>query len=199
MTTTLAHGWDAAFCPDPAPDQDDGFLWCEVYIGGSSATRRDGWDATEILRVADLRKMPVWVPTPGVDNPRQTALSCLAALRRYGVPAYDTPWRAVLWDLETGTEPDPAWFSVVRATMEANGYGTMSYGSVGWAFGEPNFMGLVVAKWDGNPELDLLRAAHPGHLIVGKQYRAGVSGPGGVVDLDVLDAAVLPHLGQWTP
>lgn len=194
---TTMTGWDAAFCPDPAPDQDDGYQWCEVYIGGSSALRRDGWDQTEISRVADLPKLPVWVPTPGLDNPRQSALGCLTALRRYGVPAYAKPWRAVLWDLETGREPDPAWFTAAHAVMVNAGYATMSYGSAAWAFGEPGYSGLVVAQWDGIPDLAALRRAHPGALIAGKQYKAGVPVPGGVIDLDVLDAAVMPHLGTW--
>ena len=195
---TLANGFDAAFCPDPAPDQDEGYQWCEVYLGGSSATRRAGWDPTELARVADLAQLPVWVPTPGVDNPRQAALSCLAALRAHGVPAHATPWRAVLWDLETGTEPDPAWFMVAHGVMVAAGYGTISYGSTSWVFGEPNYMGMIVARYDGDPTLDKLRLAHPGALIVGKQYRADVAVTGGVVDLDVLEAGMLPHLGRVT-
>ena len=191
-------GWDAAFCPDPAPDQDDGYIWCEVYIGGSSATRRNGWDdPTEINRVADLPKLPVWVPTPGFDNPRQSALDCLAALRRYGVPAWARPWRAVMWDMETGILPDPAWFKVAHSVMVAAGYGTVSYGSTAWVFGEPNYMGMIVAQPDGDPSLELLRLAHRESLIVGKQYRWGVRVPGGVVDQDVLAASFLPHLGLW--
>ena len=195
---TLTNGFDAAFCPDPAPDQDEGYQWCEVYLGGSSATRRTGWDTTELARVADLPQLPVWVPTPGRENPRQSALGCLAALRAHGVPAHATPWRAVLWDLETGVEPDPAWFTVAHGVMVAAGYGTISYGSTSWVFGEPNYMGMIVAQYDGDPTLDKLRLAHPQALIVGKQYRADVAVTGGVVDLDVLEAGILPHLGKVT-
>jgi hypothetical protein len=194
MSDVVVNGFDAAWCPDPVPT---GYGWCEVYIGGSSATRPRGWSAEEVIRVDHLPKLPVWVPTPGHDNPRQSALSCLAALKAFGVPAYATPWRAVLWDLETGVEPDPAWFSVVRSVMMNHGYGTMSYGSVAWAFGEPNYMGLIVAEWDGEPSLDSLRLEHPGALIVGKQYRAGVRVPGGEVDQDVLDSETMRHLGLW--
>ena len=191
------RGWDAAFCPDPAPDQDDGYTWCEVYIGGSSATRRDGWNGTEVDRVADLPKLPVWVPTPGFDNPRQSALACVTALHRYGVPAWEAPWRAVMWDMETGVLPDPAWFSVAHGVMLASGYATISYGSLSWAFGEPNYLGMIVADPDGNPDFRPLRAAHPGALIVGKQYKWGVRTPGGVTDQNSLDPAFLPHLGRW--
>jgi hypothetical protein len=191
------RGWDAAFCPDPAPDQDDGYSWCEVYIGGSSATRRTGWNVTERARVADLPKLPVWVPTPGRDNPRQSALDCLYALRIFGVPAWATPWRAVMWDMETGTLPDPAWFKVAHGVMMAAGYGTVSYGSQGWAFGEPNYLGMIIADPDGTPDFRPLRAAHPDALIVGKQYKWQVDTPGGVIDQDALDPAFMPHLGRF--
>jgi hypothetical protein len=193
MSDILVPGWDAAFCPDPLPPGH----WAEVYIGGSSAFRRNGWDDTEVSLVAHLPKLPVWVPTPGHENPRQSALACVSALQRYKVPHHATPWRTVLWDLETGVEPDPAWFAVARTTMEAHGYGTMSYGSTAWVFGEPNYTGMIVADWDGDPRLDSLRTAHPQALIVGKQYRAGVREPGGTVDLDSLDESVMGHLGLW--
>jgi hypothetical protein len=192
---TIVPGWDAAFYPASLPPGD----WCEAYIGGSSALRRSGQSCAELLRAARIPKLPVWVPTPGVDNPRQSALACVGALKAFGVPAYATPWRAVLWDLETGTEPDPAWFAAAHAVVMAHGYDTMSYGSVAWAFGEPNYAGMVIARYDGQPELATLQAAHPGAAIVGKQYRAGVSVPGGTIDLDVIEAAVMPHLGLWRP
>lgn len=197
MSTLLevANGWDAAYFPDPAPDQDDGYAWCEFYLGGSSATRQNGQSAAELARVAALPKLPVWVPTPGVDNPRQSALSCLTALRAFGIPAYAKPWRWVMWDMETGTLPDPAWFKVAHSVMVAAGYGTISYGSTSWVFGEPNYSGLIVAQPDGNADLAQLRAQHPGALIVGKQYRWGVTVPGGRIDQNVLDARYLPHLG----
>ncbi len=191
------RGWDAAFCPDPAPDQDDGYTWCEVYIGGSSATRRDGWNTTERARVADLPKLPVWVPTPGADNPRQTALACVEALRVLGYPAFATPWKAVMWDMETGMLPDPPWFRIAHGVIMAAGYGTVSYGSQGWVFGEPNYLGMIVADPDGDPDFQLLRAAHPGARIVGKQYRWGVQTPGGVIDQNALDPAFMPHLGHF--
>lgn len=194
----LSPGWDAAYCPDPAPDQDDGYDWCQVYIGGSSATRQDGWSAAEVARVPTLRKLPVWVPTPGFDNPRQSALACLDALRRYRVRAWAHPWQWVMWDMETGVLPDPAWFKVAHSVMVAAGYGTISYGSPSWVFDEPNYSGMIVAQPDGSPDLAQLRAQHPGALIVGKQFRWGVNVPGGRIDQDILDAAALPHLGLWT-
>jgi len=191
------RGWDAAFAPDPPPDQDDGYSWCQVYIGGSSATRRNGYNQTELARVADLPKLPVWVPTPGFDNPRQSALACLAALKAFGVPANATPWRVVMWDMETGVLPDPAWFTIAHAVMMAAGYGTISYGSTAWVFGEPSYLGMIVAQPDGNPDFRPLQAQHPTAKIVGKQYRWGVQAPGGLVDQNALDPAFLPHLGHW--
>jgi len=195
MTLITAPGWDAAPVPDPAPDQDDGYTWCEVYIGGTSAFHV--WTQTEINRVDDLPKLPVWVPKPGFDNPRQSALGCVAALKARGVPAYATPWRAVLIDLETGKEPDQPWLAAFQAVTVQYGYGIWPYGSTAWIFGYQDYSGLLVAHYDGSPDLEAFRVAHPGRHIVGKQYKAGVSVPGGTVDLDVLDAAALPHLGHW--
>jgi hypothetical protein len=202
--TVTSPGWDAAPVPDPAPDQDDQvpgapagttFQWCEVYIGGSSAFHV--WTQTERNRVDDLPKLPVWVPTPGFDNPRQSALACVASLHAAGVPAYATPWRAVMIDLETGKEPDQPWLAGFQAVTVQHGYDIWPYGSTSWIFGYADYSGLLVAQYDGSADLDALRRAHPGRHIVGKQYRAGVGVPGGVVDLDVLDAAALPHLGHW--
>lgn len=195
-TPNLIKGWDAAFCPNPLPDTLNFGEWNEVYIGGSSALRRQGWGLSEMQLVANRKCLPVYVPTPGFDNPRQAALDCIQQLRRYHVPAYATPWRVVMWDMETGIEPDAAWFTVVHSVMIANGYGTSSYGSRSWAFGEPNYMGLIIADYDGNPDFSALQQQHPGALIVGKQYAAGINIPGGQIDLDAITSGFLAHLGQ---
>lgn len=189
-------GFDAAFCPDPVPaDLPVPFQpwtvpveWCEFYMGGSSATRQDGWDDAEMGRVEHLPKLPVWVPTPGFENPRQSALGCLAALRRYGVPAFAEPYRMVMWDLETGREPDAAWLDVARSVMLGHGYDTMPYGSTSWIFGYQPYSGYMVADPTGRPHMYV----HPG--VAGTQYQWGVSVRGGVVDADLLDSAFLPHL-----
>lgn len=186
----FVQGFDAAFCPDPVPDVVDGapVAWCEFYMGGSSALRRDGWDAAEMDRVEHLPKLPVWVPTPGVDNPRQSAIGCVQALRRYGVPAYARPYKAVMWDLETGTEPDAAWLAIARGYLLGAGYDSLVYGSPSWVFGYPSYSGYVVADPTGRPHMYV----HPG--VAGTQYQFAVDVTGGQVDLDLLDETMMPHL-----
>lgn len=183
-------GFDGAFCPDPVPADIGGVPvgWCEFYMGGSSAFRPDGWDDAEMERVEHLPKLPVWVPTPGRENPRQSALGCVDALRRYGVPAHAAPYRAVLWDLETGTEPDAPWLATARAYLLAAGYDSLVYGSASWIFGYPPYSGYLVADPTGRPHMYV----HPG--VAGTQYEWGVNVTGGQVDLDLLDDALLPHL-----
>lgn len=191
-------GWDAAFCPNPIPDDPEFGPWNEVYIGGSSATRRNGWNATEMSLVRGRKCLPVYVPTPGVDNPRQAALDAIAQLHRYHVPANANPWRALMWDMETGILPDPAWFSIVHSVMEAHGYGTISYGSKAWVFGEPNYMGMIVASPDGNPDFTALQQQHPQALIVGKQYLFNANDCSGPVDLNNVLTSLLAHMGPMS-
>lgn len=195
MTLELTPGWDAAFCPNPIPDDLNFGPWNEVYIGGSSATRRNGWNTGEMSLVRNRKCLPVYVPTPGFDNPRQAALDCIANLQRYHVPANASPWRAVMWDMETGVLPDPAWFTVVHSVMVAHGYGTVSYGSRAWVFGEPNYMGMIVADPDDNPDFTDLQLQHPQALIVGKQYNWNVTFDGNPIDLDSVRSDFLVHMG----
>jgi hypothetical protein len=162
------------------------------YVGGSSAYRV--WTNQERRRLANsrLRAMPIWVPTPGTDNPRQVALQAAEALKAAGIPSGASPYRAMLWDMETGTEPDPHWLTIAANTLAGRGYDNMSYGSVEGSgiFSEPQRLGYIVALWDGRATL----YPHPG--AVGKQYAGNVDVPGGQVDLDVLDDSILAHLGE---
>lgn len=201
---TRVLGFDAAFCPDPVPATIGGVnvRWCEVYLGGTSALHV--WSAAERDRVDHLPKLPVWVPTPGVDNPGQSAAGCLAALRSAGVPAHATPYRAVMVDLETGTaDPsrglaDPSWLAAFRARILAGGYDTMPYASMSVVFRYPAYTGRVGACWDGSQTFTCNGEQLAG-TIVCKQYAAEVHVPGGFVDLDALQISSLPHLGLWTP
>jgi hypothetical protein len=198
----LAYGWDAAYCPNPVPPSISGHetAWCEVYVGGSSATRRHGWGLAELARVNHLPKLPVWVPTPGVDNPRQSALACRAALAAFRVPAYASPWRWVLVDLETGAaknQADAGWLAVFRGTLEAGGFDTVSYASAGWVCGYPAYSGRLAACWDGDPDLSRCNGELAPCAFAGKQYAAGVQTSGGTVDLDVIGEQYLPHLGLF--
>ncbi len=191
---SLVHGWDAAECPDPVPTEinNQKIAYAGGYIGGSSAYR--AWTAGEWQRTSDTigRVLPIWVPTPGVDNPRQAALAAAAALRAAGVPAYATPWRALMWDLETGTEPSPAWLTTAANTLAASGYDSLIYGSPAGSdvLSYPRRSGYVVADYDGVPTL------YPAPGVVGKQYAANVAVPGGLVDLDVMEESMLAHLGR---
>lgn len=198
----LALGFDGAFCPNPVPSSIDGMPveWVEVYVGGSSAERPHGWSPAELVRVEHMPKLPCWVPTPGVDNPTQSASACLNALRAFRVPAFANPWRAVLVDLETGmaaTSSDQAWLAAFRARIEAGGYDTMPYASLSRVCGYQAYAGRLGACWDGSQDLTRCSGELVGCALVGKQYAAEVQLAGGPVDLDVLEASFMPHLGLW--
>jgi hypothetical protein len=191
---SLVYGWDAAFCPDPVPTEinNQHIAYAGGYLGGSSAYRT--WTLGEWQRASETlgRVLPIWVPTPGSDNPRQAALAAAAALRAAGVPAYATPWRALMWDLETGTEPSPSWLTTAANTLAASGYDSLIYGSPGGSdvLSYPRRSGYVVADYNGVPTL----YSAPG--VVATQYAANVTVPGGQVDLDVMEESMLAHLGR---
>jgi hypothetical protein len=193
---TLVNGWDAAFCPDPVPTTINGrrMAYAGFYLGGSSAFRT--WTDGERRRLAASRQraMPIWVPTPGHENPRQVALQAISALKAVGIPPHATPFRALMWDLETGVEPAPQWLTIAANTLAFYGYDNLVYGSPGGSqiFSEPARLGYIVAFYDGRPSL------YPHANAVGKQYQANVSVPGGQVDLNVLESSILPHLGSVT-
>jgi len=196
MTNVL--GWDAAYCPNPIPTHygTQPLEWCEVYIGGSSATRQHGWSAAELVRVEHMPKLPVWVPTPGWDNPRQSALACVAALAAFRVPAFATPWRAVLIDLETGAAKppgaDPSWLQHFQSVIVTRGYDTMAYASTSVVGAYPVYTGRIGACPDDDENLS---------KCYGKDVTVGLAGKQfawlGAYDLDVLGSQVMPHLGLW--
>lgn len=195
---TLAFGWDAAFCPDPPPIMINAVKqsYAGFYIGGSSAFHV--WTGDERLRLDEagetdgLLVMPIWVPTPGHENPRQAGLEAASVMAELGFPAYAKPWRVLMWDFETGIEPDPPWQKIACDTLASRGYGSLIYGSVDGSglFSYQPRSGYMVARYDGRAQL------YPHADTVGKQYQAGVAVPGGTVDLNVVDAAVLAHLGR---
>jgi hypothetical protein len=188
------NGWDAAFCPNPVPTQINGrqMSFAGFYLGGSSAFHVWSDQDRRRLAASRLRALPIWVPTPGSDNPRQVALAAAAAMGAVGIPHHATPWRVLMWDLETGVEPDPPWLNVAADTLASRGYGSLVYGSPGSSglFSYAARTGYLVALYDGQPTL----YPHPG--AVGKQYEPNVAVPGGEVDLDVLEATILAHLGS---
>jgi hypothetical protein len=96
-----------------------------------------------------------------------------------------------MWDLETGVEPDPPWLNIAADTLASRGYGSLVYGSPGnGLFSYAPRSGYMVASFDGKASM----YQHPN--VAGKQYEANVAVPGGEVDLDVVAAEILTHLGN---
>jgi hypothetical protein len=192
-STSLVNGWDAAFCPDPVPTVINGLRmsYAGFYLGGSSAYHVWSDSERRRLNASGLRALPIWVPTPGSDNPRQVGLAAAAAMGAVSIPNHATPWRVLMWDLETGVQPDPSWLNIAADTLASRGYGSLVYGSPGGSglFSYASRTGYVVASFDGNATL------YPHANVVGKQYQANVSVSGGSVDLDVLQSGTLAHLG----
>ena len=196
---TLAYGWDAAPVPNPVPTTINGQKqsYAGFYIGGSSAFHV--WTPDELLRLdeagetAGLLAMPIWVPTPGFENPRQVGLEAAARLRALGIPANAKPWRVMMWDMETGNVAAyPSWMTIAANTLASTGYGSLVYGSVDGSglFSMPARTGYMVAFPNGRPQL------YPHPNVVGTQYQFSVPVPGGEVDLDVVESSLLAHLGR---
>jgi hypothetical protein len=177
------RGWDAAFCPDPLPDA--GFEFAEAYIGGSSAFRT--WPDAELARVAHMPVLPIWVPTPFLDNPRQTAMQAARRMEQVGVPHHARPFRAMMLDLETVIAP--AWVRAFADRFASLGYDTIVYGSISDLFLNPRRTGYAAADPTGPPHM----FPHPGVIIT--QYQFDVQFAGGVVDLDLAEDWLLHHLG----
>jgi hypothetical protein len=190
----LAYGWDASSCPSPPPTEIGGkrMSYGGFYLGGSSAFRVWTDQERRHLAASGLKCMPIWVPTPGSENPRQVALAAVSAMGAVGIPHHATPWRVLMWDFETGVEPDPPWLNIAADTMASRGYGSLVYGSPGGSglFSYAARSGYMVADYDG------VAALYPHPNVVGKQYQANVTVPGGEVDLDVIDSSLLDHLGS---
>lgn len=181
--------WDAAHCPDPIPD---GFAACLVYVGGTSAAHV--WDDAELARVAHLPRLPVWVPTPGHDNPRQVAIEAAHRLAHLGVPDHPDACGnrpALLWDMETGKEPDPSWYDHAANALWHRGYANLGYASPNVARALPIRSGIVVARPDTQPVIGPLRGE------LGTQYSWGFRTPGGTIDRSVFRESALGRF--WMP
>lgn len=185
----VLQGFDAAHCPNPIPG---GYRWAMVYAGGSSATH--AWTQAELDRVKHLPRLPVWVPTPGDEDPVSVADEFLAWLAGHKVPPISAaPHRPVhvMWDMETGQEPDAAWLNRAADRMAAHGYWNLVYGSISTLFAQPVRAGYIVANPTGQPHM----YAHPGAR--GTQWADNVKIPGGLIDQDVLDRDTVGQL--WMP
>lgn len=183
-------GFDGAFCPDPVPA---GFKWCMVYAGGTSAERKTGWDPAELARVAHLPRLVVWVPTPGSDDPVQVVANLVHWLDEQKVPKVNVhgfPFH-VMWDMETGKEPDPEWLDVAANHFHAQGGRSVVYGSISTLFGQPPRDGYVVANPTNTSHM------YSAVNVKATQYQFNVSVPGGKIDKS--NMAVELYRQLWLP
>jgi len=169
------QSFDAEHCPDPAPTGYEGAL---VYAGGSSAAH--AWTDKEIARAAAVVKwlLPVWVPTPGTDDPVKVGKEFVAWLTAHKVPTSTVAEHPVhlVWDLETGKEPDAAWADqACRVTTNAGWY-NLIYGSLNVIFHQPVRDGYFVANPTGQPHM------YDHRDVKATQYAFDVKVPGGVID-----------------
>jgi hypothetical protein len=189
-----AQSFDAAHCPDPAPTGYEGAL---VYAGGSSAAH--AWTRQEIARAAAVVKwlLPTWVPTPGTDNPKAAGTEFVNWLNNHKVPDSTKAGHQVhlLWDLETGVEPDPPWVNAACKVTADAGWYNLIYGSVSWLFQQPERSGYWVAGFPapGNPQPPYMYR----HINVkATQYAANVKVKGGVIDKSLVSVELANQM--WT-
>lgn len=185
----VLEAFDAEHCPDPLPA---GYRACLVYAGGSSAAH--AWDDAELARVAHLPRLPCWVPTPGHEGPLEAADQFLAWLRAHGVPTQaEAGGRPVhvMWDMETGKEPDAQWLNRAADQLASAGYWNVVYGSTSTLFGQPARDGYIVANPTGQPHM----FPHP--QVKGTQYEFDVRTPGGLIDRNLWAVEFINQL--WMP
>jgi hypothetical protein len=169
------QSFDAAHCPNPAPKGYEGAL---VYAGGSSATH--AWTGAEIARARKVVTwlLPVWVPTPGTDDPVKAGQQFVAWLTAHKVRTSQQAGHPVhlMWDLETGKEPDAAWADqACRVTANAGWY-NLIYGSLNVIFRQPVRHGYFVANPTGQPHM------YDHQDVKATQYALNVKLAGGVID-----------------
>lgn len=189
LAADLVIVWDAEFCPDPIPDN---LAACMIYIGGSSAAHV--WDADELARVAHLPRLPIWVPTPGQENPRHVAALADRRMTELGIPrglTGDGDKAGLMWDMETGKEPDPRWLELAADRLTRRGRANLPYGSPDTVFAYEDRAGYVVATDSGAPN------PYPHPDVLGTQYAFDVPTPGGLVDLSVFTKDSLRYF--WQP
>lgn len=183
------EGADAEFCPDPLPADA---AWWMVYAGGSSAGH--AWDAQELARVAHLPRLPVWVPTPGSEDPVRVADEFLTWLHDHSVPLLDpaTGERLrVMWDMERGKTPDPVWLNKAADHLHAAGVRSLVYGSVDTLFRQPPRAGYCVANPTGSVHM------YPRPEVVLTQWIFDVVTPGGTIDRSAATTQLVRQM--WQP
>jgi len=141
-----------------------------------------------------MPRLPAWVPTPGHESPLTVADQFLAWLHDHGVPSQDSPGGRpvhVMWDMETGKEPDAHWLNQAADRLASHGYWNIVYGSTSTLFGQPARDGYMVANPTGKPHMYL----HPAVRIT--QYAFDVKTPGGLIDESLIAVDLLHQL--WMP
>lgn len=176
--------FDAEHCPNPIPP---GYSSCLVYAGGSSAAH--AWLDREIARAAaaGLALLPVWVPTPGLDQPAAAAAGFVSWLTAHKVP-HGAP---ILWDIERGNVTDPAWYKAAADITAKAGYLNLCYGSLNVVFDHAARSGYFVADPTGTPHL----VSHD--HVKATQWRFNVPTPGGPIDQSLIARYLEAQL--WVP
>lgn len=183
LSVQYLPGWDAAFMPQPLPPGYAG-----VYVGGSNAFRIAPDEDLEAVALARALVLPIWVPSPWIDNPRQVAFQAAARLEALGIPRYARPYRALMIDLETWA--DPTWLDTFAPRFLSQGYETIPYGSAGNIFEQPKRLGWAVADPTGNPHM------YPHAGVVITQYAWDKRAANGVLyDGDLAFSWLAKHLG----
>jgi hypothetical protein len=183
MIASVLTGFDAAYCPNPVPPATE-FDVAEFYIGGSSAYHV--WTESERSLIKGRLTLPIWVPTPSLDNPTQVAAGIAHTLKTLGIPSQARPYRAVMLDMETSE--DSEWVTLCCNKLASLGYDSFIYGSAGYVFSLPPRSGYIVANPTGVAHI--YDHAH----VVGTQYAWGVELTGGQVDADLYLETIKPHL-----
>lgn len=187
-SSELILGFDAMRCPSRIPT---GARFAMPYVFGSSAAHI--WTMNELNRVAHMPVLPICVPTPGLDNPRQAAIGLATVLERLGYPRNTTgdgKFYRVLWDLETGKEPDPGWVNVACDYLLSAGWFSEIYGSPSWEFGQPHRAGYFVADPTGKPHL------YPAPGVNGTQYMWNANEGFGTFDRDCATKFLFDRMGR---
>jgi hypothetical protein len=182
---TLARMFDAAFPPaEPFPG-------CEAVAGYVGGNTPHVWTLEEWQRFANLRQLPIWV-----RDTRTGALSAASQGMKAAEAAIGLGWkphahnrRAIVLDLETAIVPE--WVKAFADVLHLNGFSCWPYGSADFIFNDPTEDGYWVASYPGPGPV----IGYPGEDVEAHQYAAGVAWEGGQVDLSVIDAEALSHLG----
>ena len=179
---SLEYMFDAAY---PSEKPYPGCAAVAGYIGGNTP---HVWSLAEWQRFAHLRQLPIWVAygmsLPAVEQAKRAAAAAVAL----GWAAHHAVERVIALDEETAT--DRAFVAAFAAELHVEGFGCWPYGSQSSIFGDPSEDGVWMALYDGKAGLE--NFPH----VVAHQYAANVAWMGGAVDLSVVSAEAVQHLGH---